>query len=96
MTTFCERCGKPKLDWQRFCGSHCSHLWESGDRKPPRKFTQVNDYETSTLKCVCGETFTWSGFDEKREPWLEQHRPHVDDMRPNFVTSEDGKRAEGG
>ena len=28
----CKRCGKPKLEWQAFCGAACSARWEGGDR----------------------------------------------------------------
>lgn len=28
----CKRCGKPRLDWQVFCGAACSAQWEAGGR----------------------------------------------------------------
>jgi len=30
----CKRCGKPKRDFQVFCGAACSAQWEAGDREP--------------------------------------------------------------
>jgi len=33
-TPTCKRCGKPRLDWQVFCGAACSAQWDAGDRKP--------------------------------------------------------------
>lgn len=31
----CQRCLKPCLYWQVFCGAACSARWEAGDRSPP-------------------------------------------------------------
>ncbi len=31
----CKRCGKPRREWQVFCGAGCSARWESGDRGVP-------------------------------------------------------------
>jgi len=38
-----------------------------------RRHTRMDD---CTLYCPCGSTFTWSGYSEHLEPWMDAHRQH--------------------
>ena len=34
------------------------------------------DPDHSTLHCLCGATFTWSGLDPRLDGWIQEHYPH--------------------
>lgn len=55
-----------------------AHLEAVGRPPTPRRFRQVNDLDTSTRRCPCGGSITWSGCDPALQRWLAEHRPHVD------------------
>lgn len=61
---------------------------------PIRRFRIDADYETSTIVCPCGSSFTWSGYSEDLQPWKIKHAAHVDpETQPEQVITEDGMRA---
>ena len=57
---------------------------------------EVTDYDTSTLHCPCGASFTWSGFSDKLQPWMDEHSAHVESAEIAREISLDGMRAYGG
>ena len=34
---------------------------------------RIDDEEDSTIFCKCGDSFTWSGFNDRLHPWLDSH-----------------------
>lgn len=40
-------------------------------------FNVAVDRDSSTISCPCGASLTWTGFDERLDPWRDVHRPHV-------------------
>lgn len=57
-----------------------------------RGFRQVDDYDSSTRYCPCGEEITWSGFDPALDRWMTEHAAHAAPEVESAVT-EDGRRA---
>ena len=56
------------------------------------KFTRQDDDDHSTLFCRCGDSFRWSGADDRLFPWLEKHEPHAVPRAetPTYETCEHG------
>jgi hypothetical protein len=54
------------------------------------------DLDTSTYRCPCGESFTWSGLDDGLSPWLALHAPHADEKEIEETITADGCRATDG
>lgn len=53
----CKRCGKPRLDWQVFCGAACSALWEGG--KPfPSKWDRPAPHNGTPTSKAAAESLT--------------------------------------
>jgi hypothetical protein len=40
-------------------------------------FARVDTEATSQLFCPCGASLTWEGVDDRLQPWLAEHRPHL-------------------
>ncbi len=54
-----------------------------------RSFSRSNglDGMGSTLRCGCGDTFTWIGTDDRLRPWVDWHYPHLA-SRPNEASAD--------
>lgn len=57
------------------------------------ELTQFNDYDTSTLRCACGAELTWSGLDDRVNPFRAEHSGGK--IIRQIITT-DGERAYGG
>lgn len=44
------------------------------------RFQRYNENDHSTLFCTCGDTFRWTGVDERLDPWVVEHAAHLDTM----------------
>lgn len=59
-----------------------------------KQFKYSADYETSTARCPCGSSVTWSGLDVNGlNAWQQQHRAHVETDEIERVITADGERA---
>lgn len=45
-------------------------------------FARLDDADTSTLTCPCGDEFSWAGGDDGLRPWKAQHRWHLGRGQP--------------
>lgn len=45
--------------------------------KKLRAFVRANTEDDSTVMCICGSTFTWSGLDSRLDAWCEEHTAHL-------------------
>jgi hypothetical protein len=48
-------------------------------------FGRIDDESRSTVRCACGESFTWEGVSDRLHPWLDEHIPHVAAARERHV-----------
>ncbi len=35
--------------------------------------------DETTRHCPCGDSFSWTGFDDRLDPWMKKHRVHTGD-----------------
>lgn len=40
-------------------------------------YDRSDTLDYSTLTCKCGASFTWHGGDDRLNPWIVEHEPHM-------------------
>ena len=54
-----------------------SHLTMEEERRLISLFSRSDSLDYSTLTCSCGQSFRWHGGDDRLNPWLVEHEPHM-------------------